>query len=383
MSGQLFIRPSLSADERVEWLYQPQEGASVSGELAGMTQLNRLQTYAAHSRVMLLAPGELVVCLSAALPLKGKAKLNNKMRQALPYQIEDQIIGPVEELHWTVISSASPYYLLGISQRQMQQWQTLFTESLLPLHRIIPDSFCLPVASDAGWSLLYDNQRCIIRQHEYSGLVLKAEWVAQLADKSQTPVDIYGDSFSAALPAHWQHKARGETLSLLAGYSSLSRVNLLAKPLRIASRKKLPGWRPVAGVGAAGLLALCAGLLISGQRYWQQAARLEEQNARLYQALTHTQQRVSNPRFQLAQRLQSQPDRHASSDFRRVMLRLAEARNLHPDVTISRLRYAAAEGLLQLTAEGKEKEAFAMLLNARPFNTQGVVDDNKTSLLRE
>ncbi|GLR08065.1 hypothetical protein COO59_07340 [Mixta theicola] len=383
MPGQLFIRPSLSVNERVEWLYQTQGDAPVSGELTDMTQLNRLQTYAADAEVILLVPGEMVICLPAALPLMVKAKLNKKMLKALPYQIEEQIIGPVEDLHWTVISFKSPYYLLGISQQQLQQWQTLFIEGLLPLHRIIPDSFCLPVAPDEGWSLLYDNQRCIVRQHEYRGLVLKAGWLVQLAGYDQVPVDVYGNEFSATPPARWQHKVRGETLDILAYHSLHSHVNLLEKPLRIAGKQTLPGWRIVPGIAAAGLLAICIGLLLSGQNYWQQAARLEEKNIRLYQALTHTQKKISNPRFHLMQRLKSKADHSPHSDFRQVMLKIAEARNLHPEVTISRLRYSAADNLLQLTAEGKEWEAFSTLLNAQPVYQQSVTGGNKSSLLHE
>lgn len=380
MPCQLLIRPSLSIDERVEWRYQKQGEAPVSGELTDMTQLNQLQRYGADAEVILLAPGERVICLPATLPLANKAKLNKKIRQALPYQIEEQIIGPVEDLHWTVISSASPYYLSGISQQLLQQWQTLFIAALLPLHRITPDSFCLPVAPDEGWSLLYDRQRCIIRQHKYCGLVIKAEWLPQLVSE-QLRIDLYGNEPEAAPPAHWCYQAHGETLEILAHYATLSPVNLLEKPLYLAQKKRLPGWRIIPGIAAAGLLALCAGLLLSGQHYRQQAARLEEKNISLYQALTHTQQKVSNPRFHLMQRLKSKTARNPRSDFRQVMVKVAEARKQYPEVTISRLRYSAADDLLQLTAEGKGWEAFSALLQAQPVNQNGPADDNKIPTL--
>lgn len=383
MPCQLFIRPSLSADERVEWLYQAEEKVPVSGELTDMSQLHTLQTYAAGAEVILLAPGEMVICLPVTLPVMDKVKLNKKMLAALPYQIEEQIIGPVEDLHWTAISFQSPYYLAGISRQQMQQWQTAFMEALLPLHRIVPDSFCLPVAPDKGWSLLYDHQRCIIRQHEYSGVVLKKEWLAQLEDEEPLPVEVYGDREPATQPAHWRHKVRGETLTILASYSTCSSINLLEKPLRIGGEKKWPGWRIVPAIAAAGLVTLCAGLLLSGHHYWQQAAQLEAKNSALYQALTHSQQKVSNPRFHLMQRLKSKAEHSPPANFRQMILKMAQAKKQYPQVTISQLRYSAADNLLQLTAEGKEWEAFVTFLNAQPLNRQPVVSVEHSPLLHE
>lgn len=367
MPCQLFIRPSLSNDERVEWLYKKQNDAPVSGELTDMTQLPALQAYAADAEVILLVPGERVICLPVTLPLMKKARLNKKMLKALPYQIEEQIIGPVEDLHWTVISFASPYYLLGIGREPLLQWQTLFMESLLPLHRIIPDCFCLPVAPDEGWSLLYDNQRCIIRQHQYGGMALKAGWLPQLDGYDQAAVEVYGNNVPAMLPDHWQRNVHGETLDILARYSSLSQINLLDKPLRITNEKKLPGWRSVSAIAAAGLMAICVGLLVSGQHYRQQAERLEAKNSRLYQTLTHTRHEIANPRFHLMQRLKSEASSQRKG-FRQAMLNIAAARERHPAVVISRLRYSAADDRLQLTAEGNGWKAFSAMLNAQSIN---------------
>lgn len=383
MPCQLFIRPSLSADERVEWLYQAEEKAPVSGELADMSQLHALQTYAARAEVVLLAPGEMVICLPVTLPVMDKVKLNKKMLAALPYQIEEQIIGPVEELHWTAISFQSPYYLAGISRQQMQQWQTQFMAASLPLHRIVPDSFCLPVAPDKGWSLLYDHQRCIIRQHEYRGMVLKKAWLAQLENQETLPVEVYGNDEPATQPAHWHHKVRGEALAILASYSACSSINLLEKPLRIEGDKKWLGWRIVPGVAAAGLVIVCAGLLLSGHYYWQQATQLAEKNLALYQALTHSQQKVSNPRFHLMQRLKSKAEHSPPANFRQVILKMAEAKKQYPQVTVSQLRYSAVDNLLQLTAEGGEREAFMTFLNAQPLNRQPVVSVKHSPLLHE
>lgn len=383
MPCQLFIRPSLSADERVEWLYQAEEKAPVSGELADMSQLHALKTYAAHAEVVLLVPGEMVICLPVTLPVMAKVKLNKKMLAALPYQIEEQIIGPVEHLHWTAISFQSPYYLAGISQQQMQQWQAQFMEALLPLHRMVPDSFCLPVAPDKGWSLLYDHQRCIIRQHEYSGVVLKKAWLAQLENDEPLPVEVYGNEKPDTQPAHWYYKERGETLAILASYSTSSTINLLEKPLHTGRNKKWPGWGIVPGVAAVGLVALCAGLLLSGHYYEQQAAQLQEKNIALYQALTHTQQKVSNPRFHLMQRLKNKAEQNSPANFRQVLLKLAEAKKQYPQVTISQLRYSVADNLLQLTAEGNQSEAFMAFLNAQPLNRQSVVGINLSPLSHE
>lgn len=383
MPCQLFIRPSLSVDERVEWLYLAEGKAPVSGELADMSQLHALQTYTARAEVVLLAPGEMVICLPVTLPVMDKVRLNKKMLAALPYQIEEQIIGPVEDLHWTAISSQSPYYLAGISRQQMQQWQTQFITASLPLHRIVPDSFCLPVAPDKGWSLLYDHQRCIIRQHEYSGVVLKKEWLAQIENDEPLPVEVYGDEEPDTQPAHWCHKVGGEVLTILASYSTSSAINLLEKPLRIGGDKKWPGWRIVPAVAAAGTVTLCAGLLLSGYHYWQQAAQLEEKNIKLYQALTHTQQKVSNPRFHLMQRLKSKAEHSSPANFRQVLLKLAEARKQYPQVTISQLRYSASDNRLQLTAEGKKWEAFMTFLDAQPLNRQPAVSVKHSSLLHE
>ena len=367
MSCQLFIRPALSDDEPVEWLSQQQDNAPVSGVLDDMTQLNLLQTYAVGAEVILLAPGETVICLPATLPMMEKARLNKKMLKALPYQIEEQIIGAVDELYWATLSFSSPYYLAGISRHRLQQWQACFVENSLPLHRIVPDSFCLPVAAEGGWSLLNDRGRCIIRQHEYSGMVVKTDWLAQLTARDAPRLEVYGNPDGAALPAGWQPKIRGETLDILAHYSALSPINLLEKPASLTPKRKLPGWRYLPLAAAAGLIAISLGLWLSGQHYRQQAARLAAKNVQLYQALTHSQQKVANPRFHLMQRLKNKAS-GPQADFRQRMLNIAAARARYPEVTISRLRYSAVDNQLQLAVEGNGREDFLAMLNALPVS---------------
>ncbi len=94
MAESLVIRlPDASADP-AEWVVVDNTGARISDPGSG--SLNQASVLTENRKVVVLVPATRVLRLSADIPLKSAAKI----RQALPFALEEQLAGDVEAQHF-------------------------------------------------------------------------------------------------------------------------------------------------------------------------------------------------------------------------------------------------------------------------------------------
>ena len=124
MAELLVIREGSAADE-VEWLVVDDQGALV--EPADRASLPALARRASNRRVVLLVPALDVLLTRVALPVRGKQKI----LQALPFAMEEQLAEDVEALHFAAGDRDSDERLrVAVVRRdRIEAWRTRLAQA--------------------------------------------------------------------------------------------------------------------------------------------------------------------------------------------------------------------------------------------------------------
>jgi general secretion pathway protein L len=166
MAETLVIRLSATRDD-AEWITVDGSGARISGPDSG--NLATAAELAETRRSLVLVPATQVLRLSANVPLKSTSKI----RQALPFALEEQLAGDVESQHFACQKrdAEGQIPVAVVANELMDRWIELFAEHQLKptgVYSEIDGVACLP----ATIVVLIDDQHVIIRdQHGESTVV--------------------------------------------------------------------------------------------------------------------------------------------------------------------------------------------------------------------
>ena len=156
MARMLFIRIDPTATE-ASW--QLAENGQLVGPL-GKGKLSDARRAARGVPVVAMVPAEEIYLNNVALPGKNRQKL----RRAIPYAIEDQLIDEIEDLHFAL--SAHPlhgrYLVAAVEDRLMEFWDKAMINAGIRVETIIPDVTALPQAADT-WTVLLETNRAMVR----------------------------------------------------------------------------------------------------------------------------------------------------------------------------------------------------------------------------
>lgn len=122
-----------------------------------------LASLALDKKVIVIVPAQEVVLTSAKLPKMNRSRL----AQALPYALEEQLIGDVETLHFVPGETQADGNLAIaiVSKEKMLEWQALLQSWKVQADVLIPSSMALPVEENTWVILLKD--MAIVRMSEY------------------------------------------------------------------------------------------------------------------------------------------------------------------------------------------------------------------------
>ncbi len=365
-SSTLFIRPSLSADEPVEWLFRLNKETVTSGTLANMAETGKLKEYTAGGEVVLIIPGELAVFHAVEIPGAGRVKMSSKLLKALPYWLDGKVAGEVESLEWVLVAAGAPCTLLGVAKNLLQQWVNFFISAEMPLHRIVPETLCLPVPAKGEWSCLYDRQRWLVRQGEGSGMVIDGQWLHALPELAENGAvgRVYGDCDGAVIPHGWQQMAPGKALEILVAHSSSHPANLLTKPVGIKGRRKPGDYKSVLLLGVTASVGLCMASFLNGYHQHRVAEEMEMRSQQLYQQLTNSKKKVSNPKFRLTQLIKKTAAQDNQSNPIALLNALAEASETAEGIVIHTIHYDGETGTLYLATRRKDAATLTTSLAA-------------------
>jgi general secretion pathway protein L len=253
-------------------------------------------------RVVVLVPGEDVLLLDVARGAGNERQLS----MALPFLVEEQLVGPVERQHvaWAHGSDAARVCVAVVARERMDAWLAQLQAAGLEPEVLLPEPLALPWHPERP-TLLVDGGRCVLRTAETQGQAGSFDEIAAVLACAgpATPVDAWlvGDA-QPALPMHARHplahalhgypaQAAAPALNLLQGeYAPRGRSDGLRRNWRWAAM--------LAGLGVA-LFVLHA--LVDRQKLAGLVAAQQAGMEQLYRRAAPSATVVSDP----ARRLRS------------------------------------------------------------------------------
>lgn len=364
-------------------------GASVPVEHDGYEQV---LARAVGRRIVLFVPGTDVRLAAVQVP----ARQPQKVLQAAPYALEDQLAEDVDTLHFAIATAGrraagEPHPVAIVARERMEQWLAPLRARNLRADAVVPETLSLPVPEPGRWTGLAEAGRVTVRTGAFTGFTCALgdlESYLQLADATTTvplrlfvardvdydftrlarPVELMPGSASAleVLVRHWRDDT---AIDLLQGaYSQRQDWQGLGRP-----------WRIAAAVAAAWAVVAVAGEIAQAVRDHVELRRLEQANVERYRSLYPEATRFDNLAAQVRQQLLAARGGGAQAPLLPLLDALAASLAANPGLTLQSLQFR--EGALYLNLTGNDLQALESLrawYGAHP-GTQLSVQDTSAS----
>ena len=366
MSNNLLLRLPLDAQSEVYWLSYGKEAKAIkvaeAGTLGSIKELSSLAEKAVNSRVTVLVPGEVVTLRS----LNVHGRLTHLVKKSLPYRLEDDINGDVDDMHVAIFDKTGETLQLGlVEHRWMELWTDWLTEAGIKSRQWLPDSLMLP----------WQEGQCSLMQIAGHWLVRHDQWQSACCDANWLSLFINGLETSESLESVDYTLADNSPLVPLLKQVNNSHVNLLQERWQVRSegRGQLKTWRT--SMILAGVLA-CSWLGHSMLTAWQlnqQADQLQQKSRMIYQTL-FPDERIIRLVPQLNRKLREletaqQPD----EGILQQLEDLAPIFSQYADIKPLMISYDDSRQILRITAEANSMTSFTGMRDS-------VAEDHEVSL---
>lgn len=247
MPDRLLLR--LAPDGDLSWLRQRADGRVASAVVRGAPPAAAL---AEAGEVVALVPAEDVLLLEARVAARNRAQL----LKALPYAVEDQVLGAVEDLHFaaTPMAAGETVGVAVVARERLSEWQARLGAAGVRADVLLPETLALPPGQ-----ALVDGARVLVRLAPWSAFACDADqrddWLAQAQAAGLAP------------PARIE-AGDDDALSLLAAGLGAPSLNLLDGEFAASHRQArgLRWWRRAAVLAA---LALGLAFALRGAETWR------------------------------------------------------------------------------------------------------------------
>lgn len=277
MSDRLYLR--LAADGGLSWLRQ----SAASRQPASTAGAPPASALAEAGEIVVLVPAEDVLLTEVGLSARNRAQL----MQAVPYAVEDQLLGAVEELHFAAARGEGDRVGVAVvAKERLRGWLQHLEQSGVRPDRMLPDSLALPPATDRA-AAMFENGRATVRLTPWSAFACTLDelpgWLAQLRT-GLAPLEVHDfraqPALALAAPVAAYHERQRDPLAFLAA-SNVAPINLLDgefAPRRRRARGARVG-RIAAAAAAAALVLAVANLGVEVLQLSRSGARLQAQAA--------------------------------------------------------------------------------------------------------
>ncbi len=279
MSERLLIR--LQADGRLSWLTQDASGRALAGTTSGAPAA---QAVTRAQRIVVLVPAEDVLLLETPRIAGG----SSQFRKAVPFALEDQLAGSVEDLHFAIPerTSGDRVPVAVVARATVSDWIDQLASEGIRADAMFAETQALPCETD-GACLLVEGERALWRfaaaQAGACEVNALPDWLPVIAGGEDKPraliVHDFRDAPALELPIQplRYHRNQHDALAFLATQLATEpALNLLqgafAPAHRQAPAKRL--WRNAGALTAAAIILL---FVYYGADCW----RLSRQSASL------------------------------------------------------------------------------------------------------
>lgn len=368
MNERLFLRLPADPREPVRWgLLAPGAEAFADTGSCPPEQLARLAEVAAGRSLVVIVPGTDCLLTSAKVPTKQPRQI----LKALPYLLEEQLVGDVEVQHFAVGQRRDDGMVpvVVVARSRIEAWLTRLGEAGLSPDALVPDAGLLPAA---GATALFDGALALLRLDTFSLFALESELLPdllalRLGEGDERPaVAVHGASEAQAAEletllgerAELSFEACYDPLLWLAGHYDGTAINLMQGPY--AKRKDRSEawnhWRPVALVAG---LALVVNILALGIESWHLAREKDSLRQEIQQAYSQAFPGEPLPR-DIAKTLKSRMSGQAtggSLGFLGLLQKLGEGFAQSTGITPTSLSFESGRGELRLDVNAPDFDA--------------------------
>lgn len=323
---------------------------------------------AEEREVWLLAPAVDVVFHRAELPAAARARLI----AALPFALEESLIGDVEALHFAPGRQLSngEMTVAVVNNELMDAWLSPFLEAGIRPRVLASELHAVPHAPGA-WSLLISNNVALVRTGPQSGFAVELENLGAFlrrglaegespthlhlytSEQDQARLSLVRKKFEALGIALIHHEFRSNAVECLCmGLNDWTGINLLQgaySPMGGWHRVLWP-WRPVAAMVG---LVLVLQSMISGVETWQLQSQSETLSTRIESTFREAfpeARRIINPRVQMERRIEELREKtgQGRQAFLPLLLKGGGALHAIKGVNLNRLTFSSGNLDLEL-----------------------------------
>lgn len=364
MRPSLIIRFGSDPREPVQWLrlddHGRAEGHPEQGSLEGAAEAARGRSTTG------LLPAVDVLLTAVQVPTQSRQRL----ARAVPYALEEQIAGDVEEQHFALGPRLpdGATTVAVVAHGLVQRWREAAAETGLHLDQLYSEVQALPLEPEA-WTLLLDGEQFLLRTGPHTGLggdraalrFFLAGALEEAGEQRPQRLVVYhqgvldeADQRALDLALEVQPRPlQQDAVDLLARHlDPRQAIPLLSGPYSPAQRisANWQRWKLAAGLLAAWVLIDTAGAWIERWQLQNEYDRLHAQVVEVFQQTFPGSQRVLYPRQQMESRLQAlrQQGGGAGSGLLPLLEKIGPALS-GGQVQLTGLRYRGSQLEVELT----------------------------------
>lgn len=344
-------------------------GAPGPATRAVSATLEQALALAAGRRLVVFVPGMDVRLTSVTVA----ARQAQKVLQAAPYALEDQLAEDVDTLHFALgpRQANGSHPVAVVARTRMDEWLQLFRESGLRPDALVPETLCLPWDDNHRWGMLAEDNLSTVRTGPFGGFACAPEDLEsylQLSDpdgrfglRIVLPRDFAADFTrlnrqSELLPAQGdvfetllQQWAPERSINLLQGaYSQREDLNKLWLP-----------WRAAAATAAVWVLFALVGEGLAAMRLGQELRAQEQRNVQRFQSLFPAETKIVDLAAQAERQYAALKGGAQAGGPLPLLEGAARALTANPGLTLQSAQFR--DGALFLSLTGSDLQALESL----------------------
>lgn len=253
MPDRLILRLDPAAG--LTWLRQSVDGRMLSSSQDGAPPASVLGS---AGEIIVLVPGEDVLLIETRVNARSTAQL----RQAVPFAVEDQLLGAVEDQHFAIQTSTEDKVCVAVVARsRLQGWIDRLAAAGVRADVILPESLALPVSAESATAMI-DGGRVLLRLDRWLAVACSTgnlgDWLAQIRaagiDRTIAAHDFDGELDAASKSGFASYQdGLSDPLAFFARNLQKPAINLLSGGFASGHRQArgTRWWRRVAVMAAA------------------------------------------------------------------------------------------------------------------------------------